>query len=240
MLFAFVAQITLKGCHTKINQKRRLENRGRPMSPTTIVKYYFFFREIAQVVTSHDDVCLGGPGKTIQVAETFLKRLSQKHSPSQPILILGIMCKEDQKCRVFKVPHRRDSQHSEDLLTVIMLQVESQTKRELWPYIKKYVHHDTGAICTDGSAHYSGVERLFAANTEHIFDTEDNQSDLKKILNKSNLRGTTPNILDEYIALNAYRREHLEKAHKGDLGSQIMVFLNHVKVIEDTNPTCIY
>lgn len=62
--------------------------------------------------------------------------------------VLGLYCKEDK--------------------TGLFFRVNSKSKRDLWPYIKKYVDSNTSRMCTDSARQYDGVERMLAPDTVHL------------------------------------------------------------------------
>ncbi|KAK0158050.1 hypothetical protein PV327_011205, partial [Microctonus hyperodae] len=120
--------------------------------------------------------------------------------------------------------------------------VNSKSKRELWPYIKKYVDKNTSILCTDRAKQYHEIEQLFSSDTVHLqtnhskgefvnkFDKGNTINDLEnqnKLLKKSIACRKTPKLLHQYMALFSYRRNVLKKFD--DDGSQIMQFLLDIK-----------
>lgn len=140
--------------------------------------------------------------------------------------VLGLYCKEDKVGLFFKV--------------------NSKSKRELWPYIQKYVDSTTSRICTDSAGQYFGVEQMFGPSTVHLrtnhskgefvdrtnpMNTINDLENQNKLLKKSIKCRRTPKLLHQYMALFFYRKVYLDKYFKDDLGSQIMQFLLDTKKI---------
>ncbi|KAL7305616.1 hypothetical protein TKK_0002345 [Trichogramma kaykai] len=206
----------------------RHEREGMELSTSTVVDYYSYCREIGEVVASQSDVVLGGIGKTVQIDETFLTKRKYHHgriTEQMTIIVLGLYCKEDKIGLFFKV--------------------NSKSKANLWPYIRKYVDHETSRICTDSTKQYHGVEKMFSSNTEHLqtnhsigeyvdkanpFNTINDLENQNKLLKQSIKCRRTPKLLHQYMALNFYRRTFLHR-YKNDYGSQIMTFLLDIKTV---------
>lgn len=181
------------------------------------------------MITSHVEVDIGGEGKTVQIDETFLtKRKYHRGRVTEQMtyVVLGLFCKEDKVGRFFKV--------------------NSKCKEDLWPFIHKFVNHNTSRICTDSARQYIGVERMFTDSTIHAVtnhskgeyvdktDATNTINDLEnqnKLLKKTILCRKTTDHVHQYMALFFYRKYCLERKYKDDLGSQIMEFLLDVKKV---------
>lgn len=222
IIISFVAKTKVSELHQELLSWRR-HNDDNELSRSTIIDYYSYCREVAEVVASNEEICLGGKGKTVQIDETFLTKRKYhcgRITEQMTTTVLGLYCKED-KIGVF-------------------FRVNSKSKAELWAYINKFVSKDTSRICTDSAKQYVGVEKLFGELTVHLTtnhsigeyvdrdDPSNTINDLEnqnKLLKRAILCRKTPQLLHQYMALHYYRQQHLEKAYKADLGSQIMQFL---------------
>ncbi|KAL7294055.1 hypothetical protein TKK_0012093 [Trichogramma kaykai] len=201
---------------------------GLKLSTSTVVDYYSYCREIAEVIASHSDILLGGRDKTVQVDETFLtnrKYHRGRMTEQMTITVLGLYYKEDKIGLFFKV--------------------NAKSKKELWPYIKKYVHYETSRICTDSAKQYQGVEKMFSSDTVHLqtnhsigeyvdqsdpMNTINDLENQNKLLKKSIKCRRSSKLLHQYMALYFCRQVKLSE-YKNDLGSQIMQFLLDIKTV---------
>ncbi|KAK0072843.1 hypothetical protein PV325_010698, partial [Microctonus aethiopoides] len=103
----------------------------------------------------------------------------------------GLYCKEDK--------------------TGLFFRVNSKSKSELWPYIKKYIDINTSRLCTD------------SANTTNDLKNQN------KLLKKSIICRRTSKLLHQYMVLFWYRQNVLNKFN--DKGSQIMQFPLYIKQV---------
>ena len=134
--------------HLRSWRKQRDDNE---LSTSTVIDYYSCCREIAEIISSHHIEMIGDMGKTIQIDETFLikrKYHRGRITKQMNIVVQGLYCKEDK--------------------TGIFLKVDGKSKRDLWPYIKKFVDPNTSTICTDQTKQYHGVEKLFGSTYSHL------------------------------------------------------------------------
>lgn len=70
-LFHFVKNTPVTDVHTQVSDyKVSREQKG--ISIKTVIDFYSFFREIAEIYSSNCSNKFGGPGKTIELDETFL------------------------------------------------------------------------------------------------------------------------------------------------------------------------
>ncbi|KAG8183591.1 hypothetical protein JTE90_025146 [Oedothorax gibbosus] len=105
IIFAFVLRMGIVFSHRQINQWRSKRNL-KSMSRETIVDYFCYLREIAEVVASHNSKKLGGFGKSIEIDDTFLStRKYHRGRKTMPmtITVLGIYCREDEEGVFFLV-----------------------------------------------------------------------------------------------------------------------------------------
>ncbi|KAG8182953.1 hypothetical protein JTE90_003331 [Oedothorax gibbosus] len=68
----------------------------KTVSPETIVDYYSYLREVAEVYSSHNSKLLGGPGKTIELDETFLntrKYNRGRTTTAMTYVVFGMYCR---------------------------------------------------------------------------------------------------------------------------------------------------
>ncbi|KAL7290007.1 hypothetical protein TKK_0015738 [Trichogramma kaykai] len=227
IVICFVIEMPVTLTYKHLKSWRHVRE-GMELSCSTVVDYYSYCREIAEVVASQSDIVLGGSGKTVQVDETFLTKRKYHRgrvTEQMTIIVLGLYCKEDKIGLFFKV--------------------NAKSKSELWPYIQKYVHHETSRICTDSAKQYQGVEKMFCKDTVHLqtnhsigeyvdksnpLNTINDLENQNKILKKAIKCRRTPKLLHQYMALNFYRRTFLHQ-YKDDLGSQIMTFLLDIKTV---------
>ncbi|GIY22534.1 DDE_Tnp_IS1595 domain-containing protein [Caerostris darwini] len=110
----------------------RAKREQKQMSSETINDYFAYFREVAEVFASHNNKLLGGPGKTIEVDETFLTKRKYhrgRRTNSMTQTIFGMFCRDEKEGLFF--------------LT------KGKSKRELWPFIKHHCHPETSIICND-------------------------------------------------------------------------------------------
>lgn len=129
----------------------RRSNDDWEISNSTISDYYSYCREITEVISSHSMLKLGGANKTVQIDETFLTKRKYNRgriTEQMTIIVLGIYCKEDKTGLFFKV--------------------NSKSKADLWPFIKKYIDPVTTTICTDSAKQYYGVEKMFSDGCQHL------------------------------------------------------------------------
>lgn len=71
LLFHFVKDTPVTDAHTQVSSyKEKMEGEG--ISITTVVDFYYFCREVCEVFSSNYSSKFGGPGKTIELDETFL------------------------------------------------------------------------------------------------------------------------------------------------------------------------
>lgn len=147
---AFVTKMRVNDLYAHLLCWRK-HNNADYLSKSTVIDYYSYCREVAEVITSHQDTLLGGAGKTVQVDETFLttrKYHRGRFKEQMTIIVLGLYCKEDKQGLFFKV--------------------NAKSKAELWPYIRKYVHPETSKICSDSAKQYDDVEKLFSSDAVHL------------------------------------------------------------------------
>ena len=72
LLFLFVDDYPVTLAHRDLWTWRMGKRHESGISINTVVDFYCFFREIAEVYASNYSSQLGGPGKTIELDETFL------------------------------------------------------------------------------------------------------------------------------------------------------------------------
>lgn len=226
LIFCFVIQMRVNDVFEDLVNYRR--DRGdSELSKSTIIDYYSYCREVAEVIISHSNLVLGGEGKTVQIDETFLTKRKYNRgrvTEQMTTTVLGLYCKED-KCGLF-------------------FKVNAKSKEELWPYIKKYVDFSTSRICTDSAKQYVGVEQMFATSTVHLrtnhsigefvdksnpLNTINDLENQNKLLKASIKCRKTPKLLHQYMALYSYRNVYLKKY--SDRGSKIMQFLLDIKKV---------
>jgi len=194
------------------------------ISTETVIDYYCFCREIAEVYASHNSSKLGGPGKSILIDETFLTKRKYnrgRRSAQNTQVVLGIYCREDKEGLFFLV--------------------NGKSKRDLWPRIKKHCHPETEVIYTDSAKQYLRVEQLFNDDTRHektnhragqfvhplnpantINDLENENKHFKKSL----INRRSPKALQQYMALHYYRRSRLDNLKSK--GEKIQRFLDDI------------
>ncbi|KAL7287566.1 hypothetical protein TKK_0018217 [Trichogramma kaykai] len=127
----------------------------------------------------------------------------------------------------------------------LFFKVNAKTEKELCPLIKKYIHHDTSRTCIDSARQYEGVEKMFSSNTMHLRtnhsiaeyidkiitqNTINNLENQNKLLKKSIMCCRSSELLHQYMSLYFYRKAYL-KQYQNDLGSQIMKFLDDIKIL---------
>lgn len=203
----------------------RRNNNGLGISNSTVIDYYSYCREIAEVISSNSTLKLGGTNKPVQIDETFLTKRKYNRgriTEQMTITVLGMYCKEDKTGLFFKV--------------------NSKSKADLWPYKKQYVDPTTTTICTDSAKQYCNVQNLFSEKCQHLTtnhsigeyvdknNSKNTINDLEnqnKLLKKAIICRRSPKLIHQYMVLYFYRQNHLEK-YKNDIGSQIMVFLEDI------------
>jgi transposase len=122
----------------------------RTISSTTVSDHYSFCREICEVIASHVEGQLGGPGLTIECDETFLTRRKYnrgRYTVSHTIVLFSVYCRETKEGLYFRT--------------------NGKSKRDLWPLLSKYIHPEIKRICTDQAKQYKKVKTLFSASTQH-------------------------------------------------------------------------
>lgn len=226
IVISFVAKMKVSELYRQLLGWRQQKD-DKNMSWSTVIDYYSYCREVAEVIASNDKICLGGYGKTVQIDETFLTKRKYHRgriTEQMTITVFGLYCPEDKVGLFFRV--------------------NSKTKAELWAYISKFIDKDTSRICSDSAKQYVGVQKLFGDGTVHLatnhsigeyVNKEDSSNTINhlenqnKLLKRSILCRRTPKLIHQYMALYYYRLQHLEKQYKDDLGSQIMLFLLDIK-----------
>lgn len=184
---------------------------------------------MAEITASHTDVQLGGPDKSVQSDETYLTKRKYHRgriTSQMSVIVFGLYCKEDKVGLFFRV--------------------NSKSKAELWPYVKKYVNDRTTRICTDSAKQYKGIEKLFQPGaiqleTNHSIgeyvqrgnplNTINDLENQNRILKDNLICRRSLNHIEQYMALHFYRKYYLEKDYKQHLGSQIMQFLIDMKTV---------
>ncbi|GFY60517.1 uncharacterized protein TNIN_238921 [Trichonephila inaurata madagascariensis] len=95
LIVCFVIKLQISLVLDQLNMFRK--RRGQQeMSWATIVDFYARLREVTEIIGSHHDKLLGGPGKTILLDETFLtKRKYNKGRKTKTMtqVVLGIYCR---------------------------------------------------------------------------------------------------------------------------------------------------
>lgn len=110
----------------------RHHDNNSELSKSTVVDYYSYCREIAKVIASHVDFMIGGENKAVQIDDTFSTKRKYNRgrlTEQMTYVVLGLFCKEDK--------------------TGLFLKINSKSKKDLWPYIKKFFNPETRNICTD-------------------------------------------------------------------------------------------
>lgn len=108
----------------------------------TAVDFYSFFREVALVHVSNMQTRIGGPGKTVEVDETFARRRKYHRgrvTASHSITIFGIYCRESPVGLYWHVPNK--------------------TRAVLWAHMYAYIEPGT-TILSDSAPQYTGCEQL--------------------------------------------------------------------------------
>lgn len=172
---------------------------------------------------------VGGVGKTVQIDETFLTKRKYHRgrlTEQMSIVVLGMYCKEDK--------------------TGVFIKVDGKSKRDLWPYIKKFVDPNTSTISTDQAKQYHEVEQLFGPTCTHLttnhsvgefvaagdpLNTINDLENQNKLFKKSIISRKSTQSLYQYMALYYYRKNILEKKYRCDLGSQIMQFFEDMAIV---------
>ncbi|CAH2100527.1 unnamed protein product [Euphydryas editha] len=161
-------------------QQWRFSQDGIVLSMSTVVDYYSYCREIAEVISSHSDLILGGNDKTVQIDETFLTK-SKYHrgriTEQMTITVLGLYCKEDKMGLFFDAKQYHGVNRMFSLDTVHL-----QT------------NHSKGEF----------VSKSDAAN---IINDLENQN---KLMKKSIACRSSDKLLHQNMALYFYRRHYLE------------------------------
>lgn len=225
ILICFVLQMKVTEVIEHLRSWRH-QRGDKELSCGTVVDYYSYYREIAEIISSHHVKPFGGEDKTVQIDETFLTKRKYHRgrlTEQMSIIVLGIYCKEDK--------------------TGIFFKVDGKSKRDLWPYIKKFVDPKTSRICTDSAKQYHGVENVISSTCTHhttnhsiaefvaANDSTNTINDLEcqnKLLKKAIVSRKNTAALYQYMALYYYRKNILEKQYQHDHGSQIMQFLEDV------------
>lgn len=228
IIICFVLKMEVSFVYEHLLQWRRHKKKS-VLSWSTVIDYYSYCREIAEVIVSHADIRLGGENKTVQIDEIFLTKRKYHRgrlTEQMSLTVLGLYCKEEKVGVFFKVNSKR--------------------KSDLWPYIKKYVDQNTSYFCTDSAKQYQGLQTLFTEGTVHLQtdhskgeyvscnnprNTINDLENQNKLLKRSILCRRTPKLLHQYMALFQYRKHYLEKEYKNDAGSQIMQFLLDIKKV---------
>ncbi|KAL7292208.1 hypothetical protein TKK_0014161 [Trichogramma kaykai] len=97
IVICFVIQMPVTETYKHLEAWRRARE-GMELSCNTVVDYYSYCREIAEVVASWSNVVLGCSGKPVQIDESFLtKRKYHRGRVTEEItiIVLGLYCKED-------------------------------------------------------------------------------------------------------------------------------------------------
>jgi hypothetical protein len=205
IMFAFVWKIP-------VNQLLlHLQNweADRTTSSTTVSDHYFFCREVCEVIASHVEGQLGGPGLTIECDETFLTRRKYnrgRYTHSHTIVLFGIYCRETKEGLYFRT--------------------NGKSKRDLWPLLSKYVHPEIKRICTDQGKQYKKVRTLFSASTQHtavnhskgeFVDKNDKENHINSIENNNkHLKGffksrRSDKLIHQYMAIHFYFNRYIKK-----------------------------
>ncbi|GFY16825.1 DDE_Tnp_IS1595 domain-containing protein [Trichonephila clavipes] len=175
------------------------------MSWATIVDFYARLREVTEIIGSHHDKLLGGPGKTIILDETFLtKRKYNKGRKTKTMtqVVLGIYCRDDKEG---------------------LLLVDGGKKKDLWPRIARHCNPETSVICPDSATQYHNVNKLFKdafhKTTNHKKGEFVNKMDKLNTINplknenrhfkKSIINRKSEKSIRQYMALHFYRRTRL-------------------------------
>lgn len=80
------------------------------ISNHTIVDYFLYFREITEIISFHSYNLFGGPGKTVQLDETFLTKRKYNRgriTEQTTLIVFGIYCKEDKTGIFFHVSSKK-------------------------------------------------------------------------------------------------------------------------------------
>jgi len=119
IVISFVMDMKVSDDYENLCSWREREEKPT-LSWSTVIDYYSYCREVAEVLASHSETVLGREGKAVQIDNTFLTKRKYnlgRLSEQMTIVVLGLYCKEDKTGLFFKV--------------------NAMSKAELWPYIKK-------------------------------------------------------------------------------------------------------
>lgn len=109
IILCFVSKMPVTWTYQQLSERRQ-ENGECELSCGTINDYYSYCREVAEVISSHSDIILGGEGKTVQIDETFLTKRKYNRgrvTDQMTITVLGLYCKEDKEGLFFKVNSKK-------------------------------------------------------------------------------------------------------------------------------------
>lgn len=73
IILGFVSKMTATNVFRHLRQWRQNKKKSE-LSWSTVIDYFSYCREVAEVIVSHDQTILGGEGKTVQIDETFLTK----------------------------------------------------------------------------------------------------------------------------------------------------------------------
>ncbi|GFR00157.1 DDE_Tnp_IS1595 domain-containing protein [Trichonephila clavata] len=190
------------------------------MSWATMVDFYSRLREVAEIIGSHHDKLLGGPGKTILLDETFLtKRKYNKGRKTKTIwtqVVLGIYCRDDKEGIFFWLMGE---------------------KKDLSPRIARHCNPETSVICTYSATQYHNINKLFNdaihKTTNHKKGEFVNKTDKLNTINplenenrhfkKSIVSRKSEKSRIQYMALHFYRRTRLNTLKS--LDAKVQMFL---------------
>ncbi|GFQ71225.1 DDE_Tnp_IS1595 domain-containing protein [Trichonephila clavata] len=222
LIVCFIVKLQISLVLEQLNMFRR--RRGQPqMSWATIVDFYSRLREVAEIIGSHHDKLLGGPGKTILLDETFLtKRKYNKGRKTKTMtqVVLGIYCRDDKEG--------------------IFFLVDGEKKKDLWPRIARHCNPETSVICTDSATQYHNINKLFNdaihKTTNHKKGEFVNKTDKLNTINplenenrhfkKSIVSRKSEKSIIQYMALHFYRRTRLNTLKS--LDAKVQMFLEDI------------
>ncbi|GFY72433.1 DDE_Tnp_IS1595 domain-containing protein, partial [Trichonephila inaurata madagascariensis] len=221
LIVCFVIKLQISLVLDQLNMFRK--RRGQQeMSWATIVDFYARLREVTEIIGSHHDKLLGGPGKTILLDETFLtKRKYNKGRKTKTMtqVVLGIYCRDDK----------------EGLFWLM-----GEKKKDLWPRIARHCNPETSVICTDSATQYHNVNKLFNdalhKTTNHKKGEFVNKTDKLNTINplenenrhfkKSIINRKSEKSIRQYMALHFYRRTRLNTLKS--LNAKVQMFLEDI------------
>lgn len=109
LIICFVIKIKVTDVTKNMSSWRRHKSIAE-ISNHTIVDYFSYFREITEIISSHSYNLFGGPGKTVQLDETFLTKRKYNRgriTEQTTLIVFGIHCKEDKTEIFFHVSSKK-------------------------------------------------------------------------------------------------------------------------------------